>query len=390
MKGKVVIGSLVLSGILVLIPTLGNVSVKAEELDKADQYFEEFIKTDVSGQITYESKPLYNEKLEESGRQYDFTVEGRNGYALLTEITGNGKTLYEVEELFYDKISPFEMCNGVPVYITHRLYLDYIDGRFYDLLSGTEVDEEVVKEKAYKGFGYGGGGYYEDRIETIDYARKVPQEYSIKYDLPNYCGKIGETSCANTAGAVLLGYYDRFNENLIPNYKTYTKLGSVLKYKTKSEEIVGLTEELQALMAVTDGEGTTYAEFQDGMEKYVSSHGYTYSTANLFSWGSFDFEKYRQSVENDKPVAIFLNGFAFLKNIEEKESTDTVNSSYCALTHVAVGCGYKRDTYYDASNRVITTRTYLKVASVLSDYNIGYLNINSLGNIDRAISVLIQ
>ena len=39
MKGKVVIGSLVLSGILVLIPTLGNVSVKAEELDKADQYF---------------------------------------------------------------------------------------------------------------------------------------------------------------------------------------------------------------------------------------------------------------------------------------------------------------------------------------------------------------
>lgn len=137
-------------------------------------------------------------------------------------------------------------------------------------------------------------------------------------------------------------------------------------------------------------EGTTYAEFQDGMEKYVSSHGYTYTTTNVFSWGHFDFEKYKQSVENEKPVAIFLSGFAFLDDIEEQGNRDTINSSYCVLTHVVVGCGYKQDNYYDIGNRKKLTRTYLKVASGFSDYNIGYLNINSLGNIDKAISVKIQ
>lgn len=89
-----------------------------------------------------------------------------------------------------------------------------------------------------KASGYWRRRYYANRIETIDYARKDSQEYSIKYDLPNYGGAIGETCCANTAGAILLGYYDRFNENLIPNFKTYMQIGNILKYKINSEEII--------------------------------------------------------------------------------------------------------------------------------------------------------
>ena len=36
------------------------------------------------------------------------------------------------------------------------------------------------------------------------------------------------------------------------------------------------------------------------------------------------------------------------------------------------------------------TRTYLKVASGSNIYGIGYLNINSLGQMDRAISITIS
>ncbi len=392
MKNKIIIGALALSGIFAAVPSIGNVQVKAEPLDAADTCFVEFVQSEAEGELRYEYIPLYNEKQEVNGRQYDFTIDNRTGYALLTEITGNGKTLYEVEELFYDETSPFEACEGMPVYITHRLYLDYKNGNFYNLADGSIVNEDSLEEQALKGFGYGGGDYFEDRVQTVNYARKVPLEYSIQYDLPNYYGKIGDTSCANTAGAVLIGYYDRFFENLIPDYKVYRKLGTSFTYKGTSEaKIIELTAELHNLMSTNpEREGTTYAEFQQGMTEYVSEHGYTYTTTNMFSWGNFDFGKYKQAVESGKPVALFLSGFALVNSIQENPNMDIISSGYCALTHVVVGCGYKQHTYYDANNKQIGQKTYLKVASALQEYKIGYLNINGLGNIDKAISVEIK
>ena len=75
-----------------------------------------------------------------------------------------------------------------------------------------------------------------------------------------------------------------------------------------------------------------------------------------------------------------------LDGIDEYTGRDVVRSGYCSLTHVEVGCGYKTYDYY-TSNGKRTTSIYLKVASGLSDYNIGYLNINGGGNMDKAVSV---
>ena len=95
-------------------------------------------------------------------------------------------------------------------------------------------------------------------------------------------------------------------------------------------------------------------------------------------------------MEAQKPVALFMSGFAFLGSITTAEGVDTITNSYNANgTHVVVGCGYQRHTYYNASGSVISTRTYLKVATGLTFYDIGYLNINGFGNIDKAIAVQI-
>lgn len=103
-----------------------------------------------------------------------------------------------------------------------------------------------------------------------------------------------------------------------------------------------------------------------------------------------DFTKYKQAVKNNKPVAVFLQNFAMLNRIQENSTQDIISSGYCALSHVAVGCGYKQDRYYNAAGNLLDTRTYLKVASALEEYNIGYLNINGLSTINRALSVTIQ
>ena len=85
-----------------------------------------------------------------------------------------------------------------------------------------------------------------------------------------------------------------------------------------------------------------------------------------------------------------MTGFALVNEIIETTNMDTVLSGYSMAPHVMVGCGYKIDKYYNSNGAIQDTRTYLKVASGSNIYGIGYLNINGLGQMDRAISVTIS
>lgn len=392
MKIKKILGiALSLVATLACLPRIHQISSQAEGVNSADEYFLEFIDWTSEEDISFVAEPLYDTDLQINGYEYTFEVDGENGYALLTEMQILGQTVYEVEELFYNKQSPFSECIGLPVYVTFNLYLEYKNNHFYNLENDAIIDEETLQEAVNKGFCYGGTDYFVDQTQTVSYTRKESSSYAIANDLPNYYGTMGETSCANTAGAVLIGYYDQFCENLIANYKTYIRLGSTFRYKSATTEIDNLIIQLKNLMTGdSQQQGTTFSQFQAGMNSYVTGKGYTYTTVNMLTNGVFDFNSYKNAVESGKPVALFLNGFAMLESIVEGNNIDTVNSAVTSYTHVAVGCGYKCDTYYDSSNNVITTRRYLKVASGLSDYNIGYVNINGYGEINKAISVQIQ
>lgn len=396
MKDKKILGLVLALGMIsASVLSAGQViTTKAEGLDSADQSFLDFVLSDMDyeGEIEYTYSPLYNKELEVSGRQYDFTIGNVKGYALLTEIQGVNETFYEVEELFYNKQSPFEECEGLPVYITHRVYLDYKNNAFYNVIDDHLISDEIVDEYAYKGFGYCGSGGFVEQVQTVSYSNKTTESYTIPYDLPNYFGRINEeTSCANNAGAIIIGYYDRFYENLIPNYKSYIQVGSVIRYRTGTTQVFDLVEELYVLMGTDVNHlGTTFAEFQSGMSQYVTNKGYTYSTTNIFSNGNFNIASYKSSVQNGKPVALFMTGYALLNGITEETNMDTISSGYSANTHVMVGCGYKIDKYYNSNGALQETRTYLRVASGSDIYGIGYLNINALGQMDRAISVTIN
>lgn len=396
MKDKKILGLVLALGMIgASVLSAGQViTTKAEELDAADQSFLEFVLSDADyqGEIEYTHSPLYNEELEVNGRQYDFTIGDVEGYALLTEIQSINETFYEVEELFYNKQSPFDECEGLPVYITHRVYLDYKNDAFYNLVDDNVVEDAVVDDWAYKGFRYYGSDSFVEQVQTVSYSTKSTESYTIPYDLPNYFGVVNEeTGCANNAGACIIGYYDRFYENLIPNYKSYVKIGNVIRYRTGTTEVIDLVEELYVLMGTDVNHlGTTFSEFQAGMLQYVANKGYTYSTTNLFVNGSFNIQNYKSAVQNGKPVALFMTGFALVNEIIETTNMDTVLSGYSMAPHVMVGCGYKIDKYYNSNGAIQDTRTYLKVASGSNIYGIGYLNINGLGQMDRAISVTIS
>ena len=232
-----------------------------------------------------------------------------------------------------------------------------------------------------------GSGTSVEQSETINYSRKETEEYNIKSGVPSYIGQPG-TGCANVAGAVIIGYYDRFCEDLIPDYKTYIKLGTAIRYLGETAEIHDLISQLKELMGTDkDVAGTTFSGYQQGMRTYVNNHNYTYNTEDL---GKLNFDKYVTAIKNDKPVALFLNTYSILTNIQVNGSSEIVTDERTNIPHALVAFGYRIETYYDSNNKVITTRTYLKVASGLITYGVNHLCLDGKSKIEYAISTEIK
>lgn len=366
-------------------------SASAECLDEADRAFLEFM--DVDSAITYVRSPLYDESLEQNGWQYNFDYENTYGFALIAGagINENSEQTYEVEEVYYEQDSLFDDCSGLPVYVTFNQYIEYKSDRYFDLNSGEELSEEFIAKSVEKGFGYSGSGDFTELSETVSYSYKTEDIYSIKGDVPNYSGVVGGTNCANVAGGVLIGYYDRYCENLIPNFQNYRVLGTTIIYKSLTTETSNVITTLKDLMGTDKNQpGTTFSGFQSGMSEYVSSHGYTYSSESVLSGGNFDFSKYKNALESNKPVALFLNNYALLSSIQENGGQDVIYSEHSTVAHVVVACGYKQHHYYNSNGQKTAERTYLKVCSGITTRGICYLNINSVSKIDKAISVNIN
>lgn len=380
----------VIAGVLslALLPAGGAASVaKAEVLDQADYAFLEFFSENEA--IDYGREPLYNQQLQQNGWEYKFERNGENGYALVSEVMVCGQSYFEVEEVYLQGTSPFDACAGLPVYIAFNSYIDCVDGAFFDLATGAELSVEDLQTIAERGFNYQGSGSYIEKIDKIDYANREDNNYSIQSNVPDYMGVEGGNSCANIAGGIVIGYYDRFCENLIPNYQTYELFYGYVLYKGMSGEAGEVIKSLNGLMGTTSG-GTTFSGFQAGMNSYVKSHGYTYGSTSLMTNGVFDFGKYEQAVKNNKPVALFYNYYAISSVVTQETGYDEIYNYSNSASHVAVGFGYKQHTYYDINGKIITTRTYLKVASGFATYGICYFNINNYSKIDNAVAITIS
>ncbi|MCM1438727.1 MAG: hypothetical protein NC131_05885 [Roseburia sp.] len=378
-----------ISVFLAVMPMSVYGATREKHLDSADIAFLSFMNTDCD--ISYTRRPLFNEKLEQSGWQYNFHVDSTYGFALITDINENDAQMYEVEEVYYEQHSPYDKCTGLPIYITFRQYIQYEDNCFIDLSSGNTLSEELIIKIANMGFGYSGSGDTTEISETISYASKTESTYSIQGDLPKYSGIEGATNCANVAGGIVIGYYDRFCENLIPDFKNYRELGTAIVYKLMTPESGAVITTLKDLMGTDKNQlGTTFTGFQSGMMEYVSSHGYTYSSESVLSAGIFNFAKYKDSVENSKPVALFLNNYSLVNLIQENDCEDIIISEHSTVAHVVIACGYKKHNYYNSNGQIIAERIYLKISSGFALRGICYLNINSVSTIDKAISINIS
>lgn len=251
----------------------------------------------------------------------------------------------------------------------------------------------AAKETEEQGYcaNFRGAGVPTEYSETITYDHKETTTVEFEYGIPYYHLISFGNICANMAGGVIIGYYDRFAEDLIPNFKSYSQLGSYIHYKGNSYEANDMIEKLYDYMGTNIGQdGTDFDGFNSGMAAYAATYGgYTYTQTNV--WGS-NLTAYKNAIAAEKPVAVFATGFSLLSSLTEGNGVDTLGiMEYDGDKHVMVGYGYRIDNYYDSSNKLIETRTYLIVYNGgMINSSIKYLQLDGRTNVDHAIAVTIS
>ena len=203
----------------------------------------------------------------------------------------------------------------------------------------------------------------EEYIETVN---GVPT-YSTTSELSNACGAV--------AGAIIVGFYDKYYTDLIDGYAS--SFASSGKYKSADKTYIpALISKLYTLMRTNvDDVGVSESDCLSGLKSYVESTGHAIDYSSVKTASKLNENNYKNAIEANKPVLIFskqteVYNFIMSDTYAEFSST-TVNGN-----HIFVGYGYYQIKYYNGSTN-FRTDTYIKVASGLAQQSTGYLKVSS-------------
>lgn len=237
--------------------------------------------------------------------------------------------------------------------------------------------------------GYGEAVLYsaETTKETINFTKreytyvetvKAVPKYDQLSDLPNSCGP--------TAGATIVGFYDKQYEELIPDYTAYLPNG---RYKGRDMVYVPkLMCELYTLMRTNvDAEGVSQTDCLNGLRTYVNNCGRTLTYSNVKSGYIINETSYAAAINNNMPVILFCRKMD-VYNMSATSTSETVVCTNLDGAHVAVGYGIYTVDYYNGDT-IFRTDKYVRISTGLNFITDGYLKISSTDWCNAAYSVLV-
>lgn len=219
---------------------------------------------------------------------------------------------------------------------------------------------------------------------TVNYETKDDDTFSMALKFPNFTYSAHLSDCACTAGANVLGFYDRYDENLIPNHTAGTYLLGNFMYSSQDASIYELVSQLYFDMGTTS-EGTTVQEFKNGMTIYCNRQGKSISFTSCMKNGKFDYSLAQSYMKANQPVVLFCGGYN-VASISTSEQSDKISYYESTGNHVMVGFGYK-EISYTLANAAKVTYQYMTVASGVVTKSSGYYDINYKTNVNDAYAV---
>lgn len=239
--------------------------------------------------------------------------------------------------------------------------------------------------------------YYPDLMtcevttEEIYCTNRVESEATTSYDVPFYYATGDLTNCCGAvAGAIIVGFYDRYYTDLIPNWTPYYSAN--FKYKRADGTYVpAVMQELYTLMRTNvDDVGVSQADCKSGLQTYFSNRNYTLSYSSIESNSVFNFSLYQQSIAANKPVILFCNNVTVC-DLGYTSSTGIALEISMPISggHIVIGYGYTTVNYY-SGDTIFRSDTFLKVSNGRSDLDDAYIKIDSTSWLVDGYSVTIS
>lgn len=224
--------------------------------------------------------------------------------------------------------------------------------------------------------------------ETVAYTNKVvtsrnttvnetPKYYSVG-TLTNACGAV--------AGSILVGFYDKYYPNLIPNWDSYFPNG---KYRGQDAVYVpAAMNTLYTLMRTNvDDVGVSRDDFLNGLQTYMRNQGHSITYRSVATTSSLNYAACKEAIDSNNPIVIFSRP-GDLYTIGLNDGYDSITPLNISSYHIMVAYGYQEINYYNA-NGIFRSDTYLYVMTGRLGVTNALYRI-SPHNLEGAYSVTVQ
>jgi len=209
--------------------------------------------------------------------------------------------------------------------------------------------------------------------ETVNFTKRETNYYEVKNGVPLYQGLLSN-SCGATAGAIIVGFYDKYFEELIPNYTSYLTNGN---YKgNDSTNVPQLMQELYDLMRTNvDDVGVSEADCLDGLKTYVQNKNRNIKYTSIKSSPNVNSATYLYAMNSNIPVIVFGSN-VIIQTFNTGSTSENIFNNTISNNHIFVGYGYYVVKYYSGSNN-FRTDTYMRVACGRTDFPFGFIRLAS-------------
>lgn len=245
----------------------------------------------------------------------------------------------------------------------------------------TKLNSEI-----YFADGYNGATFSESYSETISYSQKEESQSYINGGIPTYYDTSGrEKTCANVAGSIVLGYYDKTYDEIIADFTSARVIRDKVLFNVQNEAVQGVMDKLYVYMGTnsTSNGGTTVPGFKNGLSSYVTEKGRSITYETIKSNNVFDKIKYTDAINSGNPVVLFMSKYSLvaIKDFSVSDTQDKIDISLFTGNHVLIGYGIKEITYYDVSGNVSRQLIFLMAATGYKQDALSYILLDDYGTI---------
>ena len=225
---------------------------------------------------------------------------------------------------------------------------------------------------------YEGEGGFIDADEYVYWDSYVEDNEYYVFQAPSY----GVTDlsidnyCAPATGTNVIGYYDRYYPNLIPNFEPGMMNGDDYWYfpDMRFAPVVQVFEDLYDLMHTNEGSiGTSGNDFKNGLKEYVQDRGYSLNYGSFYQNSTNVNLTTLQNMVNSNKVGVLLcSTYNYIYAINNREGYTFISKVESSRAHMMMVYGYYTVDYYK-DGEVFRTDTYLQVSSGYSSGDQGYV-----------------